>query len=296
MILSSPSKTFLCGEYAVLIGGSALVLTHGPRFTLRVSHAPSINAPKWLHPESPAGRLYKNYEVLLKDFDFEFHDPHEGRGGFGASGAQFATLYAFIKDLKNQWSEVFPGVLLKEFKELDSSNSSGCDVLAQWSGGGIVRINPAFPQDVMSLSWPFQDLETFVLPTGVKVPTHDHLKDLRFDRLESLKTISEDVVDAFLSKEERNFLTHLRTFSEELEAKGLVTEHSLEMVRALQACPGFKLAKPCGALGADTILLMVERGAGAEAKDFLKTNSFQWLDQALDEDRSLGVRIESASW
>lgn len=295
MIFSSPSKTFLCGEYAVLVGGSALVLTHGPRFTLQISHSTSEKFPSWLHPNSPAGRLFKKYEVLLKDFRFQFNDPHHGRGGFGASGAQFVTLYAFIKDLKNQFSEVFLGTLLKEFKELDSSNSSGCDVLAQWRGG-IVRVSPSFPQDTQSLDWPFEDLEVVIIPTGVKAPTHDHLENIRHDQLAGLKTLSESVIDAFIDRDQQGFFSGLQSFSEEMDSQGLLAPHSKSMMKTLSSCPGFKLVKACGALGSDTLLLFIDKKLRAKAYDFLETNSFKVIQNPFEDDNSAGIKIESASW
>lgn len=295
MIFSSPSKTFLCGEYAVLAGGSALVLNHGPRFSLQVSQDPSESFPEWLHPDSPAGRLYKKYEILLKDFSFRFIDPHEGGGGFGASGAQFVTLYAFIRDLKNQFSRTFPSALLEEFKEADSSGSSGCDVLSEWTGG-IARVNPSYPQDVQSLAWPFDELEIFILPTGVKIPTHDHLKSLNKDGLSKFKVLSEAVIDAFLAEDQERFLMGLQNFSEEMEAQSLLASHSKEMMKTLKSCPGFKLARACGALGSDTLLLFVDKEVSVKAQNFLKINEFRPIQNPFEDNLSAGVKIEGSSW
>ena len=64
-----PSKTFLVGEYAVLTGGPALVMTTPPYFS--------------------------------SDSD-GFYDPYDGLGGFGASGAKF-VLSAKNNGMTNPW-------------------------------------------------------------------------------------------------------------------------------------------------------------------------------------------------
>ena len=52
-----PGKTFLVGEYAVLLGGAALGLATKPYFELTETEADE--AADEFHPDSPAGRYLK---------------------------------------------------------------------------------------------------------------------------------------------------------------------------------------------------------------------------------------------
>ena len=97
MILSVPGKTFLLGEYVALDGGPSLLLSTEPRFELRV-RARSRDVALPFHAQSPAGRFFERHADDLAAWEFEFRDPSGGRGGLGASSAQFALMYAFEHD------------------------------------------------------------------------------------------------------------------------------------------------------------------------------------------------------
>src|SRR4051794_11791453 len=105
---SIAGKVFILGEYAVLGGLPALVGTVSPRFKMFLSQTQDF-----IHPDSPLGRLQSWAKKMgLPDLGFRFEDPFEGRGGFGASTAQFAMAYlAYAQrssgsgiDLKNHWN------------------------------------------------------------------------------------------------------------------------------------------------------------------------------------------------
>jgi mevalonate kinase len=293
MILSCPSKTFLCGEYGVLAGGRALVVTHEPRFQLTCTHSvsPRSHSPGWLHPESPAGKLFALNLENLKDFDFEFLDPHSGKGGFGASGAQFVLLHEFIRHLKNQTDKILPGVLLKEFKSLDPSKSSGADVLAQ-TLGQIAQLDLTFPQNSRGRPWPFLNLEILVIPTGTKSNTFEHLSSLDERALNRIKELSENVVNAFEAHNQNLFLSSLNQFKEGLITEGFCLSSTQSLISSFEECPGVKAIKPCGAMGSDTILMVIESAQLQPAQKFLREFNMRSYAVGSASEKSFGLKME----
>ena len=91
--LSVPSKTFLLGEYVVIHGGPALVLTTEPRFTL-YALLQKTQRQIDIHSKSPAGKWIEQHADFYQQYHLQFNDPHQSKGGFGASGAQFILLEA----------------------------------------------------------------------------------------------------------------------------------------------------------------------------------------------------------
>ena len=107
VILSAPSKTFLTGEYGVLAkGGQSLVVNTYPLFELHI--APKGNRACWgIHKKSPAGTWIQNNPNDFEDIGITFVDPHQGRGGFGASTAQFLMVYTWTQ-LKKKAFDLSP--------------------------------------------------------------------------------------------------------------------------------------------------------------------------------------------
>jgi mevalonate kinase len=91
-LIRIPSKTFLAGEYLALCGGPSLVLNTPPVFELYCQVTDDTRL-EGIHPESPAGRFWADHQSSFANLTLQFMDPHQGRGGFGASTAQFAMLY-----------------------------------------------------------------------------------------------------------------------------------------------------------------------------------------------------------
>src|SRR5262249_128237 len=114
--LTVPSKTYLVGEYLSLQGGPALLLNTAPRFKLTVNEKTAGDNHAFFPVESPAGKYLKKYQKFFKKFSLTFHDPYDGKGGFGASSAQFCLLAAF----KNyyQKNKITLMDLLAEYKKL----------------------------------------------------------------------------------------------------------------------------------------------------------------------------------
>lgn len=103
MKLSIPSKTFICGEYNVLLNGIGIVVATEPSFIISDSQV--------------------------------IHDPYDNTGGFGLSGAKFLSKYLNNRNL----SDITISHMLKAFKS-EYPNQSGADIITQYLGG-ITTIN-----------------------------------------------------------------------------------------------------------------------------------------------------------
>jgi mevalonate kinase len=261
--LSAPSKTFLVGEYAALLGGPCLLLNTEPRFEAVIETEGSGECIG-VHPQSPAGLWVRSHREDFSAINFEFRDPHEGRGGFGASGAQFLFAWAWShmqsKPSLQQALSVDPKRVLADFLSFFSDQAtppSGADVVSQ-SVGGLLSLNLR-PFSNQVFAWPFQQLDFLVVPTGVTLPTHSHLKTLNHEGLVRLRDLSSHVISALKQESETEFLTGLQNFANELATQGKVASHTLSLLHELRSQDGVRLAKGCGAMGSDVVLVIVDK-------------------------------------
>lgn len=248
-----PAKTFLLGEYAALQGESALILTTAPCFTLSLAKGSGSTE---IHPDSPAGRFWQQGK---QGRDLNWQDPWEGRGGLGASSAQFIGAYyakAFLES-----SRVDPASLLEAYYEAAWSGKgikpSGYDVLAQTQPSGCgVFINKN--QNILkSTPWPFKDLGLILLHTGKKLATHIYLADTRLPReINTLARLAEQGFSSFQEKNSQRLIKAVNDCYHALEAMSLLAPHTREMIGDLKKHPEILAMKGCGALGSDVILLL----------------------------------------
>lgn len=269
MEITVPSKTFLIGEYGALVGGPALLVNTEPRFILQVnpksklSHA--INDKSLFFAEaSPAGQLFKLYHKHFENFDLQFLDPHQGRGGLGASSAQFAALYALLKKTLGS-EEAFLSLKTKEsleillqcYRDMSRSNRglppSGYDVIAQVLGG--ISLIDTRKNLFEVKDWILKDLSFILIRTGSKVATHSHLTQLEKNDFSSLAKLSEKTINYFLSGSPLEFLENIKLYRLALLEFGLTSEITQQMLLALDKYPQVIASKGCGALGADIIVL-----------------------------------------
>lgn len=257
--ITIPSKTFLSGEYAILNGGRAVVMSHSPSFQISVN-ASAESELIGIHPQSPAGQYVRKNGAAFKNWRVEFFDPYLSAGGFGASSAQFVGCFAwkhFIENLgtPNSWN-VNVETLWRAFRDLSFEGNlpSGGDVIAQAQGG--VSIVKTTPYVASCRPWPFLDLEALIVPTGFKVSTFEHLRE-RLPVTDELMNRSEEAAQSFVAGDSENFLRHLQQFADELERLSLVTASTRGLIAQISAIPEVLLVKGCGALGADVILVLV---------------------------------------
>lgn len=151
-----PAKTFLVGEYSALAEASAMIVLTNPYFQLTLLTETALSG---IHPESPAGLWWQQQNT---DYGLSWNDPHLGRGGLGASSAQFLGSYlgsCFIKNRVPDLNQML-GAYYKTSWTGKGLRPSGYDVIAQ-SQQGCVYINKQ-KKIIESYNWPFKDLSFFL--------------------------------------------------------------------------------------------------------------------------------------
>ena len=260
LVLSVPSKSFFLGEYLALAGGRTLLAATLPRFALRLLDG--SGAVRGIAPAAPAGRLIAEHRQVFGGFDIEFEDPHAGAGGWGASGAQFLMCYAALQRVRSGGSEpgrIDAARLLDAFVEhaWDGRGPapSGADLVAQLEGG-LVEFCKA-EGTVRRHDWPFRDLEFYLVATGNKLATHEHLRRLADIDTGAFSAAADRACDALARGDSARFVDGVRAYAAELRRQRLVDPHTLALTERLDAIPGVVASKGCGAFGADVALAIV---------------------------------------
>ena len=290
--LSVPSKTFLIGEYGALKGGPALLLATPPRFVLKSSLCLGANCKRTgLEGGGPASRLLK--DPAYNDYEFHFHDPHGGRGGLGASSAQFLLLHAFYNWLKFQPTRA--DRLLGAYRDAVQSQTeimpSGYDVLAQFRGG-LSFIHWKKSQ-FESVEWSLSDLDVILVRGPLKVATHVHLRDLKLGDTAEFESLAWKAFDSIRYKKPEQFVESINEFSRVLQKNKLTVPESLEFQRRIQAIPGVLAVKGCGALGADVILAVVKVKDREKIVSQLRNEKFEIVSKL--SDKSAGLKVDEMS-
>jgi mevalonate kinase len=252
-----PSKTFLVGEYGVLHGGTALIAATSPVFVLQVQRGEGTAAG--LHPESPAGMFLREHRALFGKLDVRFVDPYGGRGGFGASGAQFLRVWLLRQHLQDSRDALFEA--FGDYKKIlayKQDLSSGADILAQ-AVGGLALVKTA-ELTARHQRWPFDGDGGFaIFRTGIKVKTHEHLRTLGNIATADLMDPAAAAEKALLAGDWPLFLLAVGEFARGLEVLGLVAPTTAPLLKRLREQSCVATAKGCGSLGADTVVVFFAR-------------------------------------
>lgn len=284
--LSVPSKTYLVGEYVSLSGGPAIVLSTSPRFVLTATESSSGS----YHNNSSSKSLRDLLPRFgLGRFRLEFYDPHEGLGGFGASGAEVLLLAALRRVIGEEDFNSFD--LLKDVenakKEIGWSLGSGYDVLAMNSG--MISFIEKRNQTLETMPWPFENIRWVILRGTEKIPTHAHLSGLVLPNTRKLEDASRGTLRAFRVKDESGFVEGVDAFSKELSHLDLTHKSVMERLKEIRDIDGVVTAKGCGALGLDTQLVFYKK----EKEEFVCTTLASRYD-LLDFYLSPGLKIEKS--
>jgi mevalonate kinase len=267
-------KTFIVGEYAVLAKKPAILAAIGPRFTLKQENISNLNA---IHEASPAGKLLKWVkEKNLPELNLNFTDPHNGKGGFGASSALFALIYRAYSGYQNwslNWSDV-----LTFYRDMAATQGmispSGADLVAQWQGG--VSFFDFEKSEYQNLSEPFlknlgADLLVFSATDqeNRKVPTHEHLKYLEERGLfkasspswiNKLTDVTQTARDAIQSGDAPKLGTCLDLYADILNSQALEATSTHRERLLLRQQKGVLGVKGVGALQSDGLIVLAEQG------------------------------------
>ena len=254
-----PAKTFLIGEYSALVGGSVLGLATGPGFEIHYKSQVEEKVQPAFHKNSPAGILWAQ-QVLknpnLKTTQIEITEMFNNLGGFGRSTAEY--LSALIPTLKNSAEDFVQ--IRKKYRELSlqsGAQASGADLAIQYFGN--VTVVDAKKSAYSSTDWKLKDHDFILVSTGHKVKTHEHLAELDLNSIQAFPKFSDAVIETYLSGSAEDFIVGLSEWAKLLESNNLTHPYSLELKTALQQNSDVLCAKPCGAFGADVILLICKK-------------------------------------
>lgn len=252
---SIPAKTFLLGEYAALMEAPAILLTTSPCFKFSLGKG----EPSLIHPSSPAGLFFRKFLPALDLAEIRWADPYLGKGGLGASSAQFIGAYLTYCQLTNQKPE--QKILLQTYYQFAwkgiGLKPSGYDVIAQ-TQNQCVYINKQENQ-FLSYDWSFNDIAFLLIHSGQKLATHEHLQGLNLDSnsIVSLTKITEEARLAFETNDSSYLIKAINDYQKNLADLHLVAPHSLEQIKKLRNQFDFLAIKGCGAMGADILLILL---------------------------------------
>jgi hypothetical protein len=247
-----PSKSFIVGEYAVVEGAPALLLAHSPFFV--ASFSPGASKRPSFHPDSPAG---KYFAAKPAQGSISFTDPHGGKGGFGASGAEFLSVFAASKSAPAKEEER----IALAWAAWDASREfpgSGADILTQAYGindeGFFLAIDTK-KRSLQRINAGGLNLTLSLFHTGKKLPTHEQKQPSGLP-LTELAAISLETTAALSAKNAASFCSGIKAYGALLAKLGLLAPHSAQ---ALAQLPPVAAAKACGAMGSDVLLVLHEK-------------------------------------
>lgn len=244
------SKCFLLGEYSVLSGGPGIVLAHEPKFEIAANEIQ-------YHPDSPAGRL------LQGKGGPKIIDPHHGRGGFGASTAEFIAAWKSLGKNQDAWEawRIYRELHSEPNSELQRRGQkqlpSGADLLAQMSAQSNALVYIDFTSQ--SLEMLPTNLPILILRTGNKLKTHEHLAKLKWSAPESLAQLTLEGWRAIKENNLEKLGNILVQYQEILAAAGLLFSESAKFLESLKSLPIYG-AKACGAMGFDALVVLYKPG------------------------------------
>lgn len=244
------------GEYLALTSGPSLVVAGLPafRFDFYVGHSDDL-----LHPESPAGLYMQKIKTEIGSLRMEMHDPYRGRGGFGASTAQFLALWLYARALKKKSATDIDAQIAAEcwdeYQDLfsEATKPSGADLINQISGG--LTAWSAQTRDVLRFDWPFADLRLHLFKTNQKVKTHEHLQQLDFTKIPTarLGDVLKAAIQAVQEKNSSQFLRQSILYTEILMQSDLQDGQAIQLMEKISQHQDVLSVRGCGALGADVM-------------------------------------------
>ncbi len=271
-LVSFPGKTFLIGEYAVLQGAPAILLNTKPKFEFFVTLSEKHNLTKLFHPQSPAGKWLKLHPETAGSYHVKYKDPYKGKGGFGFSSAQFNLMYWLSRNsvIKQEAEEV--SRLWRSYRSLDfpaGLKPSGADVVSQWMGGvSVFSFSPAFK--ARFLTWPFSDLDFFLIRIGESFSTHKHLNCLLGKEFFDLFPLAEKALSCLGTADSAGFVSAVEGYSAGLIKKGLAGKNALQFLSRMRKAKRIITAKACGAMGAETAAVFFDPKDKKQVRDFLR--------------------------
>ncbi len=267
LVYSVPGKTFLAGEYLAVKEAPTLFILSKPVFDTVISKGEGT--VEGIHSDSPAGLFIEKNKELFKDVNVRFKTAYDGKGGFGASTAQFLAVYSFVQGS----SDIDPLDMLEDYYEVAwqgvGTKPSGADLVAQLCGQITYFHKKLNALDVHE--WPFKDIEVSLIHTGNKVATHEHLKTLGDFSTQKLEQAFKMTYQGFTSKDSDLFCEGINQYQTALQENYFTCEQTLELLAQIRLLSGVKATKGCGALGADVIVVVNEKNKMKDLEKFCQT-------------------------
>lgn len=278
-VTSCRSKTFLLGEYSVLRSKKALLLLTEPSFYAEFD-------PKYTAQNIPyhCQKFVEKRAPFLKDISYNFSDPYKGKGGMGASSAEFL----FYLRAGAYYAEKKYDINLRDYRNLcrkyyiestwcgEGIEPSGIDLVSQ-DYSGIVFVDKDMAQ-VNSMPWPFKDVNISLVHTGNKLPTHTHLESLTsLPSLSMLDNMVSSAWEAFEVKDIMLLAAAINNAANFLQNLGLVAQYTSKIIASAHRSNIFYAAKGCGAMGSDVILFLYNSFAEEKAYRFFRANNLHVL-------------------
>ncbi|MBE8163247.1 MAG: hypothetical protein HAW63_04595 [Bdellovibrionaceae bacterium] len=321
----------MLGEYLALQGGPSLLINTPKAFVLSIASTGEASffkriSSKKTHPaflllEEYRKSLSANKAVVFKKFlkNCYFKDPYKASGGFGCSGAEFLSAYIITnlhkmlckeKEItKTQCTKIWNNFLSVEKKEFTAFHKfkeftnwgSGFDILSQLLGSiasiQVVDNTKNFCVTYKNFSWPFLKYNFAILKSQNKINTHEHLSQLSAEKLnilvKKLKPIVEKGISSIQASSIDDFLSAVHLQQSLLEQEGFVCSSSINKIKAFGKIKEILASKSCGALGADTFLIVYAKGNENLVKEKIKISqnlsSLLWVTEDCLYD---GVNLE----
>ncbi|MFZ3231077.1 MAG: hypothetical protein WA160_12795 [Pseudobdellovibrio sp.] len=286
-----PAKTFLFGEYSALAGGSVLGL--GTKSGFEVNFLKQANADFPFHLESPAGVLWSE-EIANQNgknnWHINFVDLLGGVGGFGRSTAEYLSVLILQLE-KNQ--DEFSNIR-KKYQILSSkggAGASGADLAIQYFGN-VTYFN-SIENSYSSKNWNYKGYDFILVSTGFKIKTHEHILQLDLNKIKNFPLISNEIIKQCLNGDGKELVLGLKEWANFLLKNSLTHDKSVELKTSLESDADILCAKPCGALGADVILIVCEQVKTKNILEKLKKKNL--TVQATAKDLCPGI-YQQLSW
>lgn len=273
-----PAKTFFLGEYAAIAGAPAIILTTSPCFEVALSSTPGLHG---IHPDSPAGKWWANNGNI--EVGLQWNDPYQGRGGMGASSAQFLGAYWASMHLQKKTAEQHHmlDAYLQSAWSGEGLPPSGYDVIAQ-SRHGCVYIDKQ-KEIFENFPWPFQDIAFLLLHTGQKLATHHHLKSMTLpSNLDQLITTVKKAKAAIEQINSQQMIDAVNAYHHQLRDMNLVADHTTQYIESFKRQPDILAIKGCGAMGSDVLLLLIPKKRQLELSKNLSKKGWNILASSTD--------------
>jgi len=141
------------------------------------------------------------------------------------------------------------------------------------------------------LEWNFPEIDFLIVQTGQKVNTHEHLQNLDAKEVNLFRRLGEKLVDEYSNKDWENFCKGVFEYCSLLKKSGYILAESEEIAENIRKNNKVLLVKPCGAKGADTLLVFFAKEDRAEVKSWLDQLELNHLGSASEIDSGLSLHI-----